>query len=302
MNDKFLITAGPFAGTELETNKLVPWRYASGQPVLIDGRPRLEWGVEYLTPIFLHVFDPQFGWSTTLEMEVMPGVSLPDYQNPLVVEGKTVTNSFGGNVPSQLQVLKVVATLSNPEGKVVHRTVVLQGINNLGSADLGVKRASLQLYRAMGLPSCPQGGMLPVELDMLPQSEPATDQSESPAPVTGSTAKLQQVKCISLSRSESEGVELEDDDNPLGPLPSPAPSPAGEVETAPADSSLPQAEPQRFQAPATSVESNAHLDGRLLAQITHYAGLLGMEVPNLPDDAAAKKELARLRTLSNKRG
>ncbi|WP_267122619.1 hypothetical protein [Xanthomonas sacchari] len=300
MSEIFQITKGPFAGTGLDTSKLIPWRYASGQPVLIDGRQRMEWGVDYLTPIFLNVFDPTFGWCTTIDTEIFAGVNLVDHQNPLVVDGKTVTNSYGGDVPSLVQVLKVTATLSNPEGKLVHQTSVLQGINNLGSADLGVKRATLQLYKAMGLPTSPESGGAPLELDSPPEPQRANPAPTMEERAATTKASIQQVIPVSVSRSESEGVEPEDDGMPLA-LPESHSTPATDHGALIATSATQHAEHQRAETPTGAGPRNGHINARILAQVTHFASLVGENVGELADDAAAKKLLVRLRTDLNKR-
>jgi hypothetical protein len=300
MSNNFQITKGPFAGTELDTSKLVPWRYASGQPVLIDGQQRMEWGVEYLTPIFLNVFDPTLGWSTMIDIEVMAGVTLPDHQVPLIVEGRTVTNSFGGDVPSQLQVLKVIATLTSPDGKLVHQANVLQGIINLGSADVGVKRATLQLYRAMGLPSSPDGGVLSVE-----REEPgAARRQDSPVTTLGSTptrSSIRQVTAVSVARSDSEGVESEDDGVSVEQRDTEVAQSSIELTPDKSQDVQATASVQLASAPVVKVVRNSHISDRVMTQIKHFASLLGEEVKDLANDDEAKKELVRLRTASNKR-
>lgn len=294
MTDMYEITNGPFAGRKLDITKLVPWRYSSGMPVIINNREMKEWGLDYLTPIFLEVFDPCMGWCITTDVVLMEGIMLPDYQNPMIVDGKTVTNSFGGDVPSQLQALKVTATLRDPEGRVISQSNVLQGINNLNSADLGAKKALLQLYRGLGLPSSPEGFGLPME-------EMAPDQTQAPAarPTASSNQAggIHQIRPISVQRSESEGVEVLEDDNPLGPISSVEP----QVQ---AISNNDGQQVEVVQQPLHNIAAtadNSHINPRILTQLEHFAKLAGESVGLLKDDNEAKAELVRLRTESNKR-
>lgn len=291
MSDKYEITHGPFAGRSLETAKLIPWRYTSGQPVIFGGREMRGWELEYLTPIFLELFDPFIGWAVVTDVVPLEGITLPDYQSPMIVDGKTVTNSFGGDIPSQLQVLRATATLINPEGRVIHQAVVLQGVHNLSSADLGMKKAKLQLYSALGLPNSPDSFSLP--LDEC-STTPTTTEATSP---NGSATR--QIRPISVKRSTSEGEDVTEDENPLGHV---ASSPEVEQRSQPTEGRQ-----ERTEEPAASPQisgdqvNNSHINSRVLAQVEHFAKLAGETVKQLKDDTEAKAELVRLRTASNKR-
>lgn len=313
MSATYEITEGPFAGTTLDCNRLQPWRYSNGTPVVINGKEMSEWSPDYLTPIFLRAFDPQLGWSVTLDLDVMEGLKLPDYANPLVENGVTVKTSFGADVPSMLQVIKVTAKLTDPLGKVIHSVSILQGVNNINSAELGLKRALLQLYRGTGLPSSPEGHTPMVVHQMpaenQPQAQAVAVQRQDASPVTKTNGF--QVRAISQAVSRAEGddrdagvVEQEgslETENPLG---EPGNNSA-QVEVA-STSELDQvatstAEQEVTPAAATDAVNNNHIEKRVLAQITHYAKLAGVEVRQLKDDADAKGELVALRRQANKR-
>ena len=302
----FEIVSGPFAGNTLDLNKLQPWRYASGSSVIINGQEKKEWPLDYLTPVFLSVFDPLLGWGIESTLEVVEGLRLPDFNIPLVENGQTVRNSFGADVPSLLQVVKASASLIDPSGKVIHTTHVLQGVSNLYAADLATKKALLQLYRGMGLPSSPDGEQVQV-------LEPETRQDGVPAsrPIASTLPMSGKVRAISVVRSNTEGEEAEDvhpveDDSPLGP-----PSVASNVVTiavadlSSQDSPAPAASVPDTQGQTMAVQvdvDNSHIDARVLNQLKHFATLAGEKIPALKDDAEARKMLVRLRTSSNRKG
>src|SRR5690606_16740375 len=131
----------------------------------------------------------------------------------------------GGDVPSQLQVLKISASLSNPEGRVIQRSVLLQGIHNLNSAELGIKKAVLQLYRAMGLPTSPAGSAIQIE------EEPVKRPGSESNPTIHQKGSINQIKAISAVKSTSEGEDVTEDDNVLGPHGSESQAPASESAT-----------------------------------------------------------------------
>lgn len=296
MSHLYEVINGPFAGKELDTSKLIPWRYANGQPVIYGGKEMVEWGLDYLTPIFLDVFDPNIGWSVVTEMDLMEGVSLPDYQNPMIVEGKTVTNAFGGDVPSQLQVLKISASLSNPEGRVIQRSVLLQGIHNLNSAELGIKKALLQLYRAMGLPTSPAGSAIQIE------EEPVKRSGSESIPTIPPKGSINQIKAISAVKSTSEGEDVTEDDNVLGPHGSESQAPASESAATAEGTSVPTDEGhEQVVGSSEGAIDNSHINPRVLTQIEHFAKLAGTEVRQLTDDADARAELVKIRVAANKR-
>lgn len=300
MSQIYTVKNGPFKGVDLDTSMLVPWRYASGQAVVIDGKEMMEWGLDYLTPIFLEVFEPSRGWAVATNVEMMAGVSLPDYQNPMILDGKTVTNSFGGDVPSQLQVMKVTAELTDPANRLIQRTVVLQGIHNLSSGDLGVKKALLQLYRAMGLPSSPAGSAHQMDQEPIRQRQPAASNVQSPETAS---ASINNIRPISVTKSVNEGEDDAGDDNVLGPHGPSSVAPAADEQSAVAAPSVDIDEDQ-LQATENDSESsvdNSHINARVLAQIEHYASIAGLKVRHLTDDADAKQELVRVRKASNAR-
>lgn len=309
MSAKYEITDGPFSGTSLDTSRLQPWRYANGDPVIINGKEMSEWTPDYLTPIFLRVFDPQLGWSVTTDMVVLEGLKLPDYANPLVENGVTVKTSFGGDVPSMLQVVKVTATLSDPEGKVIHSVSILQGIHNINSPELGLKRALLQLYRGTGLPSSPEGHN-PVVIPQKP-AEAATPTRVAPAPQSAPQPTVLQVRPISQTVSKAEGDDLDAGaDQVASPETESVIEQAASQEVAqPVDEdanreSSETSTPSQENIPAADVSAidNSKIDPRILNQLTHYAKLAGVEVRQLTDDADAKAELVRLRRLANGKG
>jgi hypothetical protein len=307
------VTDGPFSGTSLDIARLQPWRYANGDPVVINGKEMSEWTPDYLTPIFLRVFDPQLGWSVTTDMVVLEGLKLPDYANPLVENGVTVKTSFGGDVPSMLQVVKVTATLSDPQGKVVHSVSILQGIHNINSPELGLKRALLQLYRGTGLPSSPEGHN-PVVIPQKP-AEAASPARVAPvaqsAPQPTASQAVLQVRPISQTVSKAEG-----DDHDAGADQAPSAGPDSAIEQTASqegaqsvddDANVEPSEtsaPSQETIPAVDVSGidNSMIDSRILNQLTHYAKLAGVEVRQLTGDADAKAELVRLRRLANGKG
>ena len=312
MSNKYEINQGPFDGTELDTSKLVTWRYSDGNPVIFNGREMREWTPDYLTPIFLGTFDPMLGWAVTTDMIVMEGLKLPDFGNPLVENGVVMKNAFGGDLPTMLQVLKFTAALTDPTGKVVHSVSILQGVNNLNSADLGMKRVLLQLYRGMGLPSAPDGDASSVVVHQKPADSAATSraQTQTQQPAKAVAAQGFVVRPISQVASEAEGDDRDVSQDVTGTgesLPEPEQTvdleaAASETQAEPVQAAL-VVSPEQENNPDKDQSSldNGHIDTRLLQQITHYARLVGEDVRRLNDDNDGKSELVRLRRLANKR-
>ncbi|APO93290.1 hypothetical protein [Xanthomonas vesicatoria] len=313
MSAKYQVTDGPFSGTLLDRSRLQPWRYANGDPVVINGKEMSEWTPDYLTPIFLRVFDPQLGWSVTTDMVVLKGLELPDYANPLVENGVTVKTSFGGDVPSMLQVVKVTATLSDPEGKVIHAVSILQGIHNINSTDLGLKRALLQLYRGTGLPSSPEG-QNPVFVPQKPEEAVATtpvasvSQSANQAAVAQAVLKIRPIS-QTASRAEGDDLDVGADHIASSEAGSAIEQPASQevVQLVDVDANSKSSESgasSQVKAAAADVTKidNSKIDPRFLTQLTHFAKLAGEDVRQLNDDTDAKAELVRMRRIANGKG
>lgn len=182
----FVINSGPFKGTTPDPAEL--------DSVTRDDEQVPLWGTHHRTRVFLEKFNPLEGWAVETKVK-KTDVQLEDLY----------TLADDGN-PAIQPTREFIATLKNPEGKVIASASVLKIINSEFSWKAGLTAARGALYESLGLPSTIEAS---TEVEGLQdETKPITkkvDQNAAPANsgVDADSKDETELVVVAIGKSES---------------------------------------------------------------------------------------------------
>lgn len=274
------INHGPFKGAEFQPSEGFSW-------IQEDGTVSTAIRLSILTQLFLEQFPPIEGWSVEISGDFVQVdmVPLPRREDPMAAATHVPTARF-------------VATLTNPEGRVIGRASSLWTIQGPTDWEKGETNARSRLYEAMGLQSRFGEAVQGDARRRAPALATVSNlhQQEQVKPVTVTPIVNDAPKAPETAEAEKASAETSIPDATTEAEPAKAPEP----ETTPAkeaEKHEPEAKatPKRSKAATKAAEQSAE------AAPTQSKMDVGEEDPlQLPPPAAMLSQIERLAKLMQK--